>query len=199
MGATGRILVTFFGAPRVLALAAALVWSTFAQAADTRVYLLRGWFGVFSTGLDAIAEELAAKGIRAEAISHFSAQSTVAALVRERAAGGRPAIVLVGHSQGANNVIEMARDLGAQNIAVDLLITLAPFLQDPVPVNVRHAMNFYQSPGWGAPLTVEDGFKGRLSNINLSGDDTVSHISMDKSAKVQGEIVRVIEQVARGK
>jgi hypothetical protein len=31
------------------------------------------------------------------------------------------------------------------------------------------------------------------------GDDTVSHISMDKSARVQAEIVRAIEQVARGK
>ena len=183
----------------VLAAAMVLVWTSLAQAAETRVYFLRGWFGVFSTGMDAMAQELAAKGIRAEAISHLSAQSTVAALVRERAAGGRPAIVLVGHSQGANNIIEMARDLSARNIPVDLLITLAPYLQDPVPGNVKHAMNFYQSPGWGAPLTVEAGFKGRLSNINLASDNTVSHIGMDKSAKVQSQIVQAIEQVARGR
>jgi hypothetical protein len=179
--------------------AGALLWSSFAQAAETRVYFLRGWFGVFSTGMDAMAQELAAKGIRAEAISHLSAQSTVTALVKERAAGGRPAIVLVGHSQGANNIIEMARDLSAHNIQVDLLVTLAPYLQDPVPGNVKHAMNFFQSPGWGAALTAEAGFKGRLSNINLAGDGTVSHISMDKSAKVQAQIVQAIEQIARGK
>jgi len=32
--------------------------------ADARVILLRGWFGVFSTGLDQIADALKAKGIR---------------------------------------------------------------------------------------------------------------------------------------
>ena len=39
--------------------------------ADSRVILLRGWFGVFSTGLDEIAEALKAKGIRAEVASHL--------------------------------------------------------------------------------------------------------------------------------
>ena len=38
--------------------------------AETRVILLRGWFGVFSTGLDAIADALKAKGIRAEVAGH---------------------------------------------------------------------------------------------------------------------------------
>ena len=35
-------------------------------------------------------------------------------------------LVLVGHSQGANNVIDMARLLERENIPVDLLVTLAP-------------------------------------------------------------------------
>lgn len=170
-----------------------------AQAADARVYFLRGWFGVFSTGMDAMAQDLAAKGVRAEAIPHMSWRGTVTSLANERAAGFKGPIVLVGHSQGANNVIEMARELGAYNIQVDLLVTLAPFMQDPVPVNVRHAMNFYQSPGWGAALTVDPGFKGRLNNINLSGDFSVSHVSMDKSAQVQAQIVRAIETVAAGR
>ena len=45
----------------------ALVFSPFALA-ETRVYLLRGWFGVFSAGIDKMAEDLRAKGIKAEAI-----------------------------------------------------------------------------------------------------------------------------------
>ena len=47
-------------------------------------------------------------------------------------------------------------------------------------------MNFYQSPGWGSPITAEAGFRGKLSNIDLSSDLTVTHITIDKSAKVQG-------------
>jgi hypothetical protein len=48
----------------VICIAIALLWSS-ATKAETRVYLLRGWFGVFSTGLDSLAEELRSKGIKA--------------------------------------------------------------------------------------------------------------------------------------
>jgi hypothetical protein len=179
-------------------LAIGVLWATCAQAAEPQVYLLRGWFGVFSTGLDAIAEELKAKGIRAEALGHLSAQATVSRIVREGGAAKPRPIVLVGHSQGANNVIEMARALQARNISVDLLITLAPFLQDPVPANVVRAMNYYTS-GWGAPLTTDPDFRGKLSNFDLSGDSTVSHVSIDKSAGVQSEITRAIILVSHQK
>jgi hypothetical protein len=57
-------------------------------------------------------------------------------IVKDRAAGKSSSLVLVGHSQGANNVIEMARLFEKEKIPVDLLVTLAPLLQDPVPGNV---------------------------------------------------------------
>ena len=53
----------------VLCIAIALLWSG-ATRAETHVYLLRGWFGVFSTGLDSLAGELRSKGIKAEAVGH---------------------------------------------------------------------------------------------------------------------------------
>ena len=115
--------------------------------------LLRGWFGVFSTGLDAIADALKAKGIRAQVAGHLQWKIAADEIRRERAGGKTDAIVLVGHSQGANNVIDMARVLEAQNVPVALLVTLAPYRQDPVPANVVRAINYYQSAGWGAPLT----------------------------------------------
>ena len=39
----------------------ALIWGTCAEAAEPRVLLLRGLFGVFSTGMDSLADELRAK------------------------------------------------------------------------------------------------------------------------------------------
>jgi hypothetical protein len=160
--------------------------------AETRVYFVRGWFGVFSTGMDAMAEQLQSKGIKAEAIGHLEWRSTVSKIVDERTADGSGRIVLVGHSQGANNVINMARELGKHNIPVDLLITLAPFLQDPVPSNVVRAINYFQSPGWGSPLTADPGFKGELSNINMKSDSGILHINIDKDAKVQAQVVGAI-------
>src|SRR3979411_1350560 len=52
-------------------MAIVLLWCNSALAAEPRVLLLRGWFGVFSTGLDGLAEELKAQGINAEVAGHL--------------------------------------------------------------------------------------------------------------------------------
>ena len=177
-------------------MAIVLLWSSCAHA-EIQVFLLRGWFGVFSTGMDAMADELRAKGIKAEAIGHLAWKSTAARIAKARAAGQTGRLVLVGHSQGANNVIAMARELQAQNVSVDLLVTLVPFLQDPVPSNVARAINYYQSPGWGLPLTTDPDFKGKLSNVDISSDWGTFHVTIDKSPKIQSEVVGAIVELAR--
>ena len=121
-------VVNVVGKRRVLGalcLAIALLWSS-ATKAETRVYLLRGWFGVFSTGLDSLAAELRSKGIKAETVGHLAWKTTVSNIIKWHASGSSGPLVLVGHSQGANNVIDMARLLQRENIPVDLLVTLAP-------------------------------------------------------------------------
>jgi hypothetical protein len=175
------------GLSRVLCIAIVLVWSS-ATKAETRVYLLRGWFGVFSTGLDTLATELRGKGIEAEAVGHLAWKTMVSDIIKWHATGDSGPLVLVGHSQGANNVIDMARLLQRENISVDLLVTLAPAMQDPVPGNVVRAINYYNSPGWGAPITADAGYRGELTNINLGGDIGLYHMAIDKNPKVQAEI-----------
>ena len=93
----------------------------------------------------------------------------------------------------------MARLLEKEKIPVDLLVTLAPLMQDPVPRNVMRAINYYHSPGWGAPVTADPGYHGKLSNINLGGDIGISHITMDKNSRIQGEIERAILAVAQAR
>jgi hypothetical protein len=175
--------------------ALALAWCG-CVSAETQVYLLRGWFGVFSTGMDAMAETLQGKGIKAEALGHLAWRSTAAKIVKQRAAGRTGRIVLVGHSQGGNNIIDIARELEKHGVRVDLLITLAPFQQDPVPANVVRALNYYQPGGWGSPLTADPGFAGELANIDI-GDTGTFHVNIDKNVKVQTEIVATIAALPR--
>jgi hypothetical protein len=182
----------------ILCLAITLLWSSAAKA-ETRVYLLRGWFGVFATGLDSLAAELRSKGIKAETVGHLAWKTTVSNIVKDHASGNSGPLVLVGHSQGANNVIDMARLLQRENIPVDLLVTLAPAMQDPVPGNVVRAINYYHSPGWGAPVTADPGYRGKLSNVNLGGDLGISHMAIDKNPKIQGQIERAILAVSQTK
>jgi hypothetical protein len=182
--------------------AAMLVISLFvctSAFAETQVYLLRGWFGVFSAGMDALASDLASKGIKADTIGHLAWKATVTKIASDRAAGKTGALVLVGHSQGANNVIEMARELEKKKVPVDLLVTLAPFMQDPVPGNVVRALNYYQAGGWGAPLSGDKNFRGKISNIDMGGEVGTFHINIDKSSKVQSDIAREILAVSRAR
>lgn len=169
-----------------------------AAAAPPRVFLLRGWFGVFSTGLDTMAERLKAQGIDVEVDGHLEWSNVVKKIVREHASGPPRRLVLVGHSQGANNVIDVARALQSHGIAVDLLVTISPFWQKTIPANVVRAVDYYQAPGWGQPLEADSGFHGKLDNVNLVGDLGVTHITMDKSQKIQAEIMREITALAPG-
>jgi hypothetical protein len=179
------------GLSGLLCIAIVLVWSS-ATKAETRVYLLRGWFGVFSTGLDTLATELRGRGIKTESVGHLAWKTMVSDIIKWHATGDSGPLVLIGHSQGANNVIDMARLLQRENISVDLLVTLAPAMQNPVPGNVVRAINYYNSPGWGAPITADAGYRGELTNINLGGDIGLYHMAIDKNPEVQAEIERAI-------
>src|SRR5271154_3556517 len=78
-------------------MAVALLWSDAARAVEPHVVMLRGWFGVFSTGLDGLADELKSKGIHAEVDGHLYWSTAVAEILKERAAGKVRPIVLIGH------------------------------------------------------------------------------------------------------
>jgi hypothetical protein len=106
---------------------------TAALASEPQVILVRGWFGIFSTGLDSMATELRAQGIEAEVIGHLNWSSEVDKILRERSAGRNRPLVLVGHSQGANNVIDMARTMEPHKIEVDLLMSEARTLEKVEP------------------------------------------------------------------
>src|SRR5437879_2609880 len=70
----------------------ALTWCNCAQAAEPRVLLLRGWFGVFSAGMDSLADELRANGIDAQVAGHLHAVDDI---LRERSAGRAGPLILV--------------------------------------------------------------------------------------------------------
>jgi hypothetical protein len=174
-------------------MAIALLWCDAAHAAEPRVLLLRGWLAVFSGGLDHLADELRARGINAEVRRHLYWTTAVSEILRDRAAGKTGPLILVGHSQGGNDAIEIARALQISNVPVDLVITLAPYLPKPVPANVGRAINYYQGGGWGSPLTPDAGFRGKLANFDLAADPSIFHFNIDKNDRIQAEILREIQ------
>jgi hypothetical protein len=164
------------------------------------VYCMRGWLGIFSTGMDALADEID-KQVGAPAVSVADEEwIRLAWWIKDQQQKGftNEPLVLLGHSWGADDMIRVATYLKEQGMTVDLLVLIDPVTPPKVPTNVKRVYCIYKShpetddvPFWrGVPAAVEDPRVTPIVNINLRttnvGFDTttVDHINIEKSAGV---------------
>jgi hypothetical protein len=173
-------------------------------------YLIRGFIGLFSYGIDRMTEKVGATGIEANVFQEDQTQmlgDTILAKYKSTSGAHEP-IVLIGHSLGADDAIKIARRLDAEKIPVDLLITVDPTRPDPVPGNVKVCYNYYQPSvfDWttmvrGVALVLDPGAKTQLYNINIRKDRTdllewdTNHVNIDKNTKIHAEIVKHVEEI----
>jgi pimeloyl-ACP methyl ester carboxylesterase len=171
------------------------------------VYLLRGWIGVFSTGIDNLTKKLNENGVRAN-VYQDDQWRTLANSIREKYKGKRPEpLILIGHSYGADDVVRIARELNKDDVKVDLLITLDPVTPPDVSPNVALAYNLYQSNGVadalpflrGIPLEKEQtATNTKLVNANLRKDRTdllesgTDHFNIEKKTKIHEEVIKQV-------
>jgi hypothetical protein len=172
------------------------------------VYLLRGWIGIFSAGIDNLTDKINAKGVRAHQYQDDQ-WSSLAETIGQKYKGVKDPepLILVGHSYGADDVVRIARDLKKDNIAVDLLITLDPVTPPAVPENVRVCWNLYQSNGawdampWlrGVPLKLADDAKStQLSNLNIRKEHTellepgTDHFNIEKKGRIHDAVIEKV-------
>src|ERR1700752_1729330 len=76
------------------------------------VYLLRGLMNIFSLGMDTLATELSRRGVYTTVDNHADWQSLADGAAARYKAGTEGPIILIGHSLGADAVMEMADYLG---------------------------------------------------------------------------------------
>jgi hypothetical protein len=165
---------------------------------DTRVYLLRGLLNIFSLGMDTLAEKLNAMGIQSEVFNHDSWPRVASQIADDYKAGKKGAVVLIGHSLGADVVFNLAERLDQDNIPVRLLVPFDPTSSYAVPKNVDYLLNFYQLNGFGRRVAAAPGFKGELTNMDLSKDESIGHGSIDKSPQLHDLVIAKIRKVALG-
>jgi len=162
------------------------------------VYLLRGFAGVFSRGLDNIGTKLNKRGVDAKVIPHSSWSRAADQIIANRKRFGRKPVVLIGHSLGANAIIRIAAKLKKRRIRVNYMATFAATNPDAVPSNVRKITNYYfKTDGWGKPIKVERGFRGRLKNIDFSKSATVGHFNIDKQPRIQAQVINNVLRIIR--
>jgi hypothetical protein len=184
----------FFGA--VLMTAALIsVGSCFgavSQASATQVYLVRGFLNVFSLGMDSLAVELRTAGISATVGSYAVWQDMAREIAANYKAGHRGPIVLVGHSFGADAVMDMGQYLGEMGVPVALIVTFDGTYPHAASANVAHVLNIYKSAD--AKITRGSGFRGEITNYNVP-DANVSHANIDDVPRLHMMVINKIRGV----
>src|SRR6516225_5965720 len=129
------------------------------------VYLLRGLMNVFSLGMDTLADRAAA----------------------DYKVGKEAPIILIGHSYGADAVMEMAAYLGRKGVPVALVVPFDGTQSFAASGNVARVLNLTQRKY--AYMRGGPGFHGALDNVDVSSDRSIDHITIDKSARLHARVV----------
>ena len=165
--------------------------ATPSEVGPARVYLLRGLMNVFSLGMDDLAQKLQHEGIPASVRNHIEEAQIVEEIASRYRAGDRRPIILIGHSLGADAVMMMSEQLGRLGVPVALVVLFDGTQPMAVSENVARVMNITQH----VAITPGPGFHGELETIDESGDASVTHTTIDKSARLQAAVIDKIRMV----
>jgi hypothetical protein len=158
-------------------------------ASAPQVYLMRGFLNVFSLGMDSLAAELRGVGISATVASYASWQEVAREIADNYKAGRRGPIVLVGHSFGADAVMDMGQYLGEMGVPVALIVPFDETYPHAATANVARVLNIYKSAD--AKITRGPGFRGEITNYNVP-DANVSHTNIDEVPRLHTMVINRI-------
>jgi len=151
------------------------------------VYLLRGLFNVFSLGMDSLTEELKRRGVDATAHGYGEWQTLADKAAANYKAGKEAPIILIGHSLGADAVMEMAAYLGRKGVPVAMVVPFDGTKSFAASDNVGRVLNLTQRDY--AYMRGGPGFHGTLANVDVSSDPSIDHINIDKSPRLHARVV----------
>jgi len=175
-----------------------LVLGTNPGAAESRahVYLLRGLMNIFSLGMDTLSEQLNRRGVYATVHGYGEWQSLADRAAVDFKAGKEGPIILIGHSLGADAVMEMAAYLGRKGIPVALVVPFDGTQSFAASDNVARVLNLTQRDY--AYMRKGPGFHGTLANVDVSSDPSIDHINIDKSPRLHARVVSEVLAVVGG-
>lgn len=167
--------------------------------AHGQVILILGLANVFSTGLLRLADELERNGVSSQAVSLSDTSVRARSIARAyRASEKNRPVILVGHSYGADEALQVATELKKSHVPVALVITFDATIKGPVPSNVQRAVNFYSGGEavWG-PINPAPDFKGELVNMNVyDGKNAikgVNHLNIEKEPRLHAIAIKEIK------
>lgn len=154
------------------------------------VYLLRGLMNIFSLGMDTLAEKIQRHGINATVHNYSEWQSLADHAAAAYHAGTEGPIIIIGHSLGADAVMEMSAYLGRKGVPVALAVPFDGTQSFATPSNVARVLNLTHAD-YGRVYRGA-GFHGSISNVDVSSDRNIDHLNIDKSARLHAQVIGAI-------
>jgi len=182
----------------MLIVAMVLALGTGPSAAQSRahVYLLRGLMNIFSLGMDTLCAQLNRNGVYATVHGYGEWQSLADRAAVDFKAGKEGPIILIGHSLGADAVMEMAAYLGRKGIPVAMVVPFDGTQSFAASDNVARVLNLTQRNY--AYMRRGPGFHGTLANVDVSSDPNIDHINIDKSPRLHARVVSEVLAITGG-
>jgi alpha-beta hydrolase superfamily lysophospholipase len=151
---------------------------------------------IFSLGMDTLAEQLNRRGVYATVHGYGEWQALADRAAVDFKAGKEGPIILIGHSLGADAVMEMAAYLGRKGIPVALVVPFDGTQSFAASDNVARVLNLTQRDY--AYMRRGPGFHGTLANVDVSSDPSIDHINIDKSPRLHARVVSEVLAVVGG-
>jgi pimeloyl-ACP methyl ester carboxylesterase len=172
------------------------------------VYLLRGFIGIWSYGIDHLGKKVNESGVRAAVYQEDQWPDLAERIIEQYKAATEPEpLVLVGHSYGADDTLKIAKRLEEHGMHVDLIVTLDPVTPPRVPTNVSLVYNIYQPslldglPFFrGIALETETPKQRNLQNVNIRSErkdllePKTDHFNIEKNVLIHAEVVRKVKE-----
>jgi alpha-beta hydrolase superfamily lysophospholipase len=147
--------------------------------------------------MNTLADEINARGVYATAHSHTDWKSLADKAAADYKAGKEGPIILIGHSLGADAVMEMADYLGDKGVPVALVVPFDGTQSFPASANIARVVNLTQRDY--ARMRPGPGFRGSLNNVDLSSDPSIDHLNIDKSPRLHARVIDEVLAVVGGR
>src|SRR6202030_2115345 len=135
------------------------------------VYLLRGLMNIFSLGMDTLAEKIQRHGIYATVHNYSEWQTLADHAAAAYHAGKEGPIIIIGHSLGADAVMQMAAYLGQKGVPVALAVPFDGTQSLYASGNIGRVVNMTQRDY--AFMRKGATFKGTLVNVDVRSDPSI--------------------------
>jgi hypothetical protein len=180
----------------LLVIAAMLVFASPPASAEPRahVYLLRGLLNIFSLGMDTLSDELNKRGVYATVHNHTEWQGLADQAAARYKAGTEGPIIIIGHSLGADAAMQMANYLGARGVPVALVVPFDGTQSLAAGAGVVRVLNLTQRQY--AYMRRGANFRGTLTNVDVSSDPSIDHLTIDKSPRLHARVIGEVLAVA---